>query len=150
MAVCADWRLVMINLLPAFTVGALAEATAMFLGFVIFLFAGSCFLPARSVPGAGGDGGSRDRVFNGFAIFLVVVAGVAAGQAMGWLTLSTIHQRFWPLFVIANVFAFVATFALFAIGRRRQPPAADSEQRGFRTLARDLFLGSRAIPDGWA
>ena len=143
---CADWHLAMIDLVPVFTVGALVEATAMFFGFVIFLFAGSCILPAWSVSGAGGDGGSRDRVFNGFAIFLVVVAVVAAGQAMGWVSLSTVHQLFWALFVIANVFAFATTVALFAVGRRRQASAADSEQRGIQALARDLFFGVESDP----
>ena len=54
----AGWCPAMTEMAQSFTVGALAEATAMFLGFVIFLSAGSRLLSAPSFPGADGDGGS--------------------------------------------------------------------------------------------
>ena len=125
------------------SVGALAEAAAIYIGFVIVLFAGSRFLPTPGIQDAGEDLRSRVHAFNGLLLFILVEAVVAAGQVTGWFSLSAVYQRIWALFVIANVFAFVASFALYSAGRRRQPPAADGRAKG---IVLDLFNGVESEP----
>lgn len=130
--------------LPVTTV-TLARAAAMYLGFVGFMFLLARFVPGRVHQGLSTRAGKRlDYRLNGLVLFLFVpplVVGVAV-QLGGSLTVILAH--FWPLFIVANAFAFALSFWLLARGRRRAKSGdGDAESKG---ALRDLWMGVELNP----
>src|SRR5262245_53818285 len=102
------------------TATSLATAALMFLGFVLALFLGSRIIPGHVDSGVKLPDGSRIAYrLNGLRLLLLILAGMAAGVAFGLFSPAVIHAHFWPLLVVANVFAFVATAWLWRRGQRR-------------------------------
>lgn len=132
----------------ALSLESLGIATALFGGFVVFLFIGSRALPGRRVQGARLPSGEvRTYKLNGLALYLLVLALVGAGEWTGWISLAILHAHFPALFVVANVFAFGLTGVLYLAGRRKPDAAVPSSGR-FRAL-RAMFYGVELNPTWW-
>jgi delta14-sterol reductase len=125
------------------TLENLASAAALFVGFV-----GALFVLRKIVPGPLRqgqplrDGTRKTYKLNGFSLLLILAATLALGQLTGWFTLVAVHRLFWPLLVVANLFAFAHTGWLFARGRRRR--AAGAADAG---LGHDLWFGPELNPE---
>src|ERR1700678_4663020 len=90
----------------------LVTAAPLFFGFVAALLVGSRVVPGERAKGAPLPGGGQETyTLNGFRLFLVVVAGTAALLVTRPSALALVHTVFWPLFLVANVFAFA--FSLY-------------------------------------
>lgn len=128
------------------TVENLGKAAALWLGFV-----GALFVLRRLVPGSVRlgqllrDGTRKQYRLNGFYLLLLLGAFVGGGQALHLFTLATVHRLFWPLLVVANVFAVLHTAALFVVGRRRQRARGAADPG---PLA-DLWFGPELNPELW-
>ena len=119
----------------ALSAGALVEAAALLLVFVGALFLGSIVLPgtrieAPQIDGKPVDGKSRAYRLNGLALFLATVIVVFLAQVYGWFSLSALHDRFFALFVAANVFSFTLSGLLYRRGAGAQQ-AAPGFWKGF-------------------
>ena len=119
----------------ALSAGALVEAAALLLVFVGALFLGSIVLPgtrieAPQIDGKPVDGKSRAYRLNGLALFLATVIVVVLAQVYGWFSLSALHDRFFALFVAANVFSFTLSGLLYRRGAGAQQ-AAPGFWKGF-------------------
>ena len=123
--------------LAELSVAAVLEAMAMVLVFVVALFVGSMVVPTRRLVLTGPAKEQRTRL-NGLAVFAIVVAVAAVGQAVGWFSLATLHERFVALFVAANVFAFGLAGWLYW--------RAASERDGPRGFWRGFFFGRELNP----
>lgn len=98
---------------------ALGVAALMFFGFVGALFAASRVVPGKREPGVPLAGGARiTYTLNGFRLFLAVAAATAALAFLHPAALAAVHTHFWPLFAVANAFAFSASAYLTVRGRR--------------------------------
>jgi delta14-sterol reductase len=146
----------------------LARAAAIYLGFVAFLFVFSKIVPGRLTPGAVlPDGTRRIYKLNGLWLFLLTLALVAAAQAGGLFSLAAVHRLFWPLFVVANAFAFTLTGIHYMVGIKKQngsrdddAPVASVSPSGEATAAEarrpaivqvilDAFMGTEVNPELW-
>lgn len=103
----------------------LVTALALFFGFVGALLAGSRVVPGEHAKGAPLPGGGQETyTLNGFRLFLLVVAGTAALLVLRPSALALVHTAFWPLFLVANVFAFTFSFYLTVAGKDARRPGA--------------------------
>ncbi len=118
---------------------AMFEAAIMVFVFVLVLFAGSMVLPGRTGSGPDIEGKQQVYKLNGLTLFLSVVVLCCLAQVFGLFSLSTIHDRFAALFVVANGFAFVLAALLYLSGRRARG-AVPGTGRGF-------FLGLDHTPN---
>lgn len=122
----------------------LGIAAILYLGFV-----GGLFVLRKIVPGPVRqgqvlrDGTRKSYKLNGFYLLLILAAFLALGQGLRWFSLATVHRLFWPLFVVANVFAFAHTGWLFVVGRRRRTAAAAHGALG------DFWFGPELNPELW-
>ncbi len=89
--------------------GSLFAAAGMVVVFVGALFLASRVVPGRHVTGPELEERSPTYQLNGLALFLAVIVAACLAQAFGWFSLSALHTHFVALFVVANVFAFVAS-----------------------------------------
>ena len=114
--------------------------SAMCLGFIAFLFIASLIVPGRVLPGAPLRDGSRiSYKLNGFPIFLLLVAAIAAGLGFELFSLAPVIEHFWGLFAAANAISFVMTGWLYLRGKDRKPA-------GLVELVKDLFMGVELNP----
>lgn len=128
------------------TIENLTAAAALWLGFV-----GGLFLLRKTVPGRVrrgrvlADGTSKIYSLNGIYLFLIVAGVVGAAQVTGVFSLATVNRLFWPLFVVANLFAVAHTAQLFVSGRRRR------RERGAELAdpLRDFWFGPELNPELW-
>jgi Delta14-sterol reductase len=161
------------DLLPriaeSLTPGNLIRAAAIYLGFIAVLFVGSKIVPGRLYPGAVlADGTRRTYKLNGLYLFLLVLALLAAAEAGGLFSLAAVHRLFWPLFVVANAFAFTLTGVHYMVGIRKQQngsrdddaavalvsPSGEATAGGARRSAivevlHDAFMGTEVNPELW-
>lgn len=110
------------EILDSVTLVSLARASAMFGGFVVALFVLSRLMPGRRLQGVElADGTRITYKLNGLAIFFTVWAAVGvATLGLGHTTLlAVVYDHFWPLLIVANIFAFAMTGVLYLQGRRR-------------------------------
>jgi delta14-sterol reductase len=108
------------------TARELAGSAALFGGFVAVLFLASLLVPGPMHEGAPDPRGGRRRyTLNGFRIFVATAVILAAGVAADAFTLLAVHERFWSLFAVANLFAFAASAALMLAGERRPSSLRD-------------------------
>ena len=112
----------------------------MVLVFVGALFLGSMLVPGRHAAGPDIDGRSPTYKLNGLALFLPVIVAARLAQASGWFFLSALHTHFVALFVVGNLFAFVASGWLCWAGAR--------VPGGSPGLLRSFFFG-RALNPTW-
>ena len=113
---------------------SLIDATAILVVFLIALFIGSMLLPGRRIDLTDTEGTTRSFRLNGVLLLAMSLIGVGAGHALGWLSIGQIQSRFFALFVVANVFAFVLSGVLYWRGK---PVKRDGVWRGF-FFGRDL------------
>ena len=114
----------------ALSAGALVEAAALLLVFIGALFLGSILLPGTRIEGPRIDGKSRTYKLNGLALFLATVIVVFLAQVYGWFSLAALHDRFFALFLAANVFSFALSGLLYWRGAGAQD-AAPGFWKGF-------------------
>ncbi len=118
----------------------LLTAAAIWLAFVIFLFIGRKVIPGRLTQGQKLKDGSRKTYkLNGLRLFGLLAIVLAAGQFTHLFSLSTVNRLFWPLFVVANAFAFVHSFYLYFVGKR-------GEEHGFFG---EMWFGRDLNPELW-
>lgn len=121
----------------------LLTAAALFATFVAALFVGSRVLPGRRMQGAVLADGSRiTYTLNGLALFLGTAAVLAALQVTGVFSLARVHAHFLPLLVVANVFAFALTGALWWKGVRAGAP----RRGGALGVVQEAFFGTELNP----
>ena len=129
------------------TIRDVLTATALYLGFVAVLFVGSVVLPGRIYFGAALADGHRKRyLLNGLGLLVVVllIVGMLAAAAPRALTVP--YHLFVPLLLVANIFAFAFSVALYRHGQRNLPMKA---KPGIDDLLRDWFYGVQLNPT-WA
>ena len=97
---------------------SLLAATGMIIGFCALLFLGSFILPGEKIKGPDADGGERTYKMNGLALFIATVVFVALAELLSWFSLSTLHDHFFALFIVANVLAFAFAGFLYFFGQR--------------------------------
>jgi Delta14-sterol reductase len=130
-------------ILATLTAPALGRATLMLVGFVAVLFVLSKIVPGPRHEGAKlRDGTQRVYTLNGLWIWLLVAGGIAVATLVGGFSLAPVARHFWPLVVVANVFAFGATFLLYALARRKGLGRERSALSG-------LFYGAELNPTWW-
>ncbi|MGH8508034.1 MAG: DUF1295 domain-containing protein [Gammaproteobacteria bacterium] len=125
-----------------FDLETLAGALAGVAAFVSLLFIGSRLLPGPEARGAPSGGPLLYRL-NGLTLFVLIAFAAALGQAMGWWSLSLLYRHFVPIFIAANVFAFLFTGIVFL--HSKWP----SGQKGRNSLAetlRGLYFGAELNP----
>jgi delta14-sterol reductase len=99
--------------------GGLLAGAALFFGFLCVLFVASRVVPGKREKGVVlPDGGQETYTLNGFHLFLGVVAATAALLVTRPEALAFVHAAFWPLFAVANAFAFAFSIYLVVRGRR--------------------------------
>ncbi len=121
---------------------ALGGAAVGWCAFVTALFAGSLVAPGARREGRPGPDGRRAYRLNGLALFALTALAVAAAMAMGLWSPAVVVRHVAALFVVANVFALVASAALYAAAPGPTP-------RGARAALRAFVLG-RAHDPVWA
>jgi Delta14-sterol reductase len=118
-----------------------ARAAAIFAIFVGGIFVLRIVLPGKIHLGQKlKDGSKRSYKLNGLRILFVLGAILATLQALHLFSLSTLHQLFWPLFAVANIFAVLHTAQLYMSGLRNRSGAS-------RGLLRDLWMGVELNPE---
>jgi delta14-sterol reductase len=92
------------------------------LAFLAVLFAAAKRLPGRDVAGREEPDGTRFTYrLNGMAIFAAANLIVAAGTLIFDLSLAPLLDRFWALFVTANLVSVVLAFWLYRRARAARP-----------------------------
>jgi delta14-sterol reductase len=110
----------------------------MAVGFVLLLFVGSLVVPGKRVKGARLASGERlDYKLDGLALYVLLVAGIAAGTWLGGLSLAIVQHHFVALWIGANVVSVVLTLALYLTGR------GATKSQG---LVKDLWFGVELNP----
>ncbi|MGW2369874.1 DUF1295 domain-containing protein [Streptomyces sp. NPDC001667] len=124
-------------------------AALALLAFVLVLFAGSRWIPGRSVPAAVAEDTGAPRMYrlNGLWLFTLTAGAVAGCRIWAPRVLAWPERHWGELLLTANVFAFVLAWLLFHTGRRRAPAA--SRAPGWRRGLADYFYGVRLNPE-WA
>ncbi len=124
----------------------LAEAAGLLLGLIAGLFILRKVVPGPLREGQVlPDGTRKIYKLNGLRLFAIVIAIVDAGQATGLFPLAAVHRLFWPLLVVANVFAVAHVTVLFVAGRRRNR-ARGADERG---VLHDWWFGPELNPEFW-
>ncbi|MGM0576139.1 MAG: DUF1295 domain-containing protein [Myxococcota bacterium] len=139
----------MAEVLDTITPRSLLESAAILGGFLAFLFVGSRLVPGRTIQGVELEDGTRKSyTLNGLWLFLLSLGVAGLGQWQGWWSLSGLVERFAPLFVVTNVFAFGLTFLLWLQGKDK--PGADRDPKGgLGGVLRELFMGVELNPTWW-
>ncbi len=120
----------------------LGLAAGLWLGFV-----GVLFIARRQIPGPIRlgrplpDGTRKAYRLNGLPVLILVTIVIAIGQATGLFTLSTVNRLFWPLFVVANIWAVIHTVFLYWVSRR----VADRRSN----LLANVWMGVELNPEFW-
>lgn len=128
------------SILDSLTIHNLGIAAALFGGFVLFLFIGSRVVPGKTLEGVPMPDGTRQKYrMNGLYLYLLTVAILGAAQYFKWFSLSIVVRYYWPLFVVANVFAFTLTGILYVKGRRAGAPLHGH-------VIVDSFMGTEVNP----
>lgn len=126
--------------MESITPATLLQSAAIYLGFV-----GTLFLLRKLLPGPVRqgqplrDGTRKSYRLNGFLMLCVLALLVGAGNFTGVLPLVRAHQLFWPLLVVANIFAIVHTGWLFARGHKKSD----------KGVGHDLWFGPELNPELW-
>src|SRR5580692_2226410 len=129
--------------LPPFDPAALLAAAALLAGFVGALFVGSLLVPGTRAKGAPLPGGGQETyTLNGFRLFLAAAAATAALLVLRPGALAFVHASFWPLFVVANAFAFAFSAYLAVRGRR----VTGQARPGLTGFVADTFYGVELNP----
>jgi delta14-sterol reductase len=119
----------------------LAIGTAMVLGFWLFLFVLTRFVPGKRQKGAKlADGSRLTYTLNGLTLFLITAATIAGAYALGLFSLAAVHRHFWGVLVGANLLSIVVTLALYALGKRKKNAANEG-------LIKDLWYGVELNPN---
>lgn len=122
------------------TPATLLQSAAIYLGFVGTLFVLRKVLPGPVRQGQPlRDGTRKSYRLNGFLMLCVLAVIVGAGNFSGLLPLVRVHQLFWPLLVVANVFSFAHTGWLFARGHKKSG----------KSVGHDLWFGPELNPELW-
>jgi delta14-sterol reductase len=109
------------------------------------LFVLSRVLPGQRVPGAPLPSGERPGyTLNGLALFALVAALATVGQALRGWSLAALYEHFLPLFLAANLYAFMLTGIIFAKYRRAEP--RPSGRISMAETLRRLYFGSELNP----
>ena len=125
--------------MASLTVPNLCEAAAIFCGFVAGIFVLRIVLPGKVHLGQKlKDGSKKSYKLNGLRILFVLAAILAAGQLSHVWSLATVIRLFWPLFVVANVFAIVHSLQLYLGGKKKDPS---------RNTLRDMAMGNELNPE---
>ncbi len=131
--------------LPGLGLEDVCMAFAGIWAFVGLLFLGSRVLPGRRVQGAPTTSGERPSyTLNGLALFALVALLAALAQLLGGWSLAVLHRHFLPLFVAANLYAFLLTGIVAMKGWRQLPLSS-----GGSSLAgslRRLYFGCELNP----
>lgn len=126
--------------MQSLTPNNLAQAAAIYLGFVGALFVGRKLLPGPIRQGQQlRDGTRKSYKLNGLLLLSTLAVVLAVGQLSGLFSLARVHQLFWPLLVVGNVFAFVHTGWLYARGHKKSGKGA----------LEDLWFGPELNPELW-
>ncbi len=126
--------------MQSITVQNLLSATAIYIGFVAVLFVLRKFLPGPLKQGQQlRDGTRKTYKLNGFLLLIVLAVGLAVVQFTKIGNLARVNELFWPLLVVGNVFAFVHTGWLYAVGRKHSD----------KGVLHDFWFGPELNPDLW-
>ena len=118
------------SILATLTPAALGRATLMLVGFIATLFVLTKIVPGPKHEGATlRDGTKRTYKLNGLAIWLLVTAGIGVATVAFGFSLAPVARHFWPLLVVANVFAFSGTVLLWLLGLRNDAGTAYEDAR---------------------
>jgi Delta14-sterol reductase len=121
----------------------LALAAAIWVAFVGGIFLLRIVLPGKLHTGQKlKDGSRRTYKLNGLRILLVLAALLAAAHVAHVFSLATVNRLFWPLFVVANVFALLHTAHLYLTGVRK---LGGAPRHG--SLLKDLWMGVELNPE---
>ncbi len=127
------------SIVSTLTPANLSFAAAIWLAFVGGIFVLRIVLPGTVHLGQKlKDGSRRSYKLNGLRILFVLAASLALAHYMHWFSLGTVNRLFWPLFAVANVFAFLhnAQLYLSGIGKRpRDPQVVAPSPEGTATVA---------------
>ncbi|MCY4094423.1 MAG: DUF1295 domain-containing protein [Gammaproteobacteria bacterium] len=124
------------NELLVLTARNMLEAAVIALVFIVALFIGSKVLPGRRVELSDSEGVTRNFRLNGATLLVVTLIVVAVLYGLDWLAIGDIQTRFFELFIVANVIAFVLSGFLFWKG---QPSVRNS-------VVYDFFFGRDLNP----
>ena len=120
----------------------LTQSAMVWTALITLLFLGSLFLPGRRAKGGrNADGEQPVYIINGLRLFLITVFIAAFGQILGGVSLSWVYYHFAALFVVANVFAFAVTVAVYM--KAKQPASITG---GIQTTVKGLFFGVALNP----
>ncbi|MEZ4450189.1 MAG: hypothetical protein R3B09_12000 [Nannocystaceae bacterium] len=98
--------------------------------------------PGKWVKGAELEDGTRlPYKMNGWTSWLVTLATVAALVGSGVLPATILYDEFGPLLTVINLFSYVLTAYLYALGRRKR----EGEARG-GAFFYDFFMGTALNP----
>jgi delta14-sterol reductase len=123
--------------------GALLLAAGIFFGFVGALFVASLVVPGTKAKGAPLRGGGQETYdLNGFRIYLLTVVAAGATFVFAPSALALVHAAFWPLFAVANAFAFAFSIYLAVRGRAR----GEEKRPGAVGFVLDCFYGVELNP----
>jgi Delta14-sterol reductase len=126
--------------MQSITVQNLLSATAIYIGFVAVLFVLRKFLPGSLKQGQQlRDGTRKTYKLNGFLLLIVLALMLGVGQFTKLTNLARVNELFWPLLVVGNVFAFVHTFGLLAVGHKKSG----------KGWLEDFWFGPELNPDLW-
>jgi len=133
------------GILQSFNLLRLLYATLIFLGFIAMMFVATKFLPGIKVQSSSikADGTCKSYKLNGLVMFIATTFFVAGGTLLFDLSLGSLHQYFWYLFIVAILFAFTWTAILYIVGKRAQ----DTEiQPKLSKILSDLWFGIELNP----
>jgi delta14-sterol reductase len=100
--------------MSSLSAASLVQAAAILCGFIGGIFLLRILLPGRIHEGQKlKDGSRKSYKLNGLRILVVLAAVLAGGQAAHVFSLATVVRLFWPLLVVANLFAIVHTVQLY-------------------------------------
>ncbi len=130
--------------MQSITVEKVGIAAAIYCGFVAALFVLRKLVPGPLRQGQLlRDGTRKSYRLNGLYLLILLGLFLAVGQGTHLFSLATVNRLFWPLCLVANVFAFAHTAWLFFVGRRRQRAKGAADPG----LAHDLWFGPELNPE---
>lgn len=109
------------QVLDSINAQSLGIATALFGGFVAYLLVATRLVPGPTRLGARlPDGTQLTYPMNGFRIFLLTAALLGLGTGLGVVNLAILHEHFWSLFVVANLFSIAHSVLGYLTGSERR------------------------------